>query len=331
MTIAGSGFQTGSVVSIPITAGAIVGTPFATANSVTLTFAAASGASAIGTWPATVTNPDGNSDSANFTIHQATLALTSVSPSTLVWGSTRNFTLTGTGFNNGARVTLDGLNVNESWVSSTSMTVALTADPSAATHTFTLTNPDGGNASRTFIVTKNPINVTSVSPSVAQSGSTKAFTISGSGFLSGAAVELDDALVTSTRTSSTLMSVTLSGYPSSGSHTFTVINPDGGSDTGTFTVTGGHITGVSPTSIKHGKSATVTITGTGFVTSGFGTATVTVNGSTSGVSSVTISSSSKVTFKYTITSAKGSYALPVQVTSKDGSVSDVFSWVVTSS
>jgi hypothetical protein len=42
-------------------------------------------------------------------------------------------------------------------------------------------------------------------------------------------------------------------------------------------------------------------------------------------------SPTSVTFKYTITSTKNTYTYPVQVTSKDGSVSDVYSWVVTSS
>ena len=38
-----------------------------------------------------------------------------------------------------------------------------------------------------------------------------------------------------------------------------------------------------------------------------------------------------MTFKYKITNTKGTYSYPVQVTSKDGTVSDIFTWVVTSS
>ncbi len=248
LTISGSGFQSGSVVSIPSPAGTIVGTPTITSNTITLGFAAASSGSAIGTWPATVTNPDGNSGSANFTIQQAPITLTAVSPSTLTYASTRSFTLTGTGFNSGAQVTLDGANVNETWVSSTTLTVALTSDPAAGTHTFTVTNPDGG------------------------------------------------------------------------------------SDTGTFTVTGAqaHISSISPTSIKHGTRVTVTITGSGFVTAGRSTPVVTVDGSTHGVSSVRIASTTKVTFRYRITSTRDTYSYPVQVTSEDGSVSDTFTWVVQS-
>ncbi len=113
LTISGSGFQSGSVVSIPSTAGTIVGTPTITANTITVSFAAGSGASAIGTWPATVTNPDGYNKSANFAIQQAPVTLTAISPSSMAYASTRSFTLTGTGFNSGAQVTLDGANVSE--------------------------------------------------------------------------------------------------------------------------------------------------------------------------------------------------------------------------
>ncbi len=248
MTVAGSGFQNGSVVSIPATAGTIVGTPTITSNSITFSFTAGSSGAATGTWPVTITNPDGNSDSANFTIQQASITVTSVSPSTSTFGSTSSFTITGNGFNSGAQVTLDSSNVAGTWVNSSTITVALGSDPAAGTHVFTVTNPDGG------------------------------------------------------------------------------------SDTGTFTVTGGtaQITDISPPWIAHGSRVTVTITGTGFVASGSDTPRVTVDGSTSGVSSVRIRNSTKVTFRYRITSTTGIYTLPVQVTSKDGTVSDSYDWVVQS-
>ena len=182
LTISGSGFQVGgSVVSIPGSAGTIVGTPSVTATTITVSFAAGSTASSIGTWAATVTNPDGNSDSANFTIQKAPVTLTAISPSSMLWGSTRTFTLTGTGFNSGAQVTLDGSNVTEVWNSSTSITVSLTSDPSVTTHTFKVTNPDGGNASKTFTVTVNPMSVTAVTPNPSSAVATRTFTITGTG------------------------------------------------------------------------------------------------------------------------------------------------------
>jgi type II secretory pathway pseudopilin PulG len=248
LTISGTGFQSGSVVSIPSSAGTINGTPTFTATSITMSFSAGSAATAIGTWPVTVTNPDGGSDSANLTIQRSAINVTGVSPSTMTPGSTRSFTISGTGFNSGAQVTLDGANVNETWDSATMLTVTLGSDPGSGTHTFVVTNPDGGSDSVNFAV-----------------------------------------------------------------------------------VAIAHITSVSPGSITHNRSVTVTITGSNFVTSGGVSPSVSVNRSTNGVSSVNIVSSTKVTFKYRITNTRGVYTYPVQVTSEDGTVSDAFDWVVTSS
>ena len=325
LTISGSGFQSGSVVSIPSTAGTIVGTPTITANTITVSFAADSGASAIGTWPATVTNPDGYSKSANFAIQQAPVTLTAISPSSMAYASTRSFTLTGTGFNSGAQVTLDGNAVTEAWISATSMTVTLTSDPSAATHTFVVTNPDGGTASRTFIVTPTAISfVTSPDPSTSTN---KTFTLTGGTFLSGATVKLDSSssnISSAVVNNSGLMTVTLTNAPAAGSHTFTVTNPDGGSATDTFTVYA-HISNATPNNnwVHSGTTKTVTLTGTGFVA---GSSTVKVNGLTTGVSSVSITSTTNGTFKYKFSTA-GSYT--IQLVNSNGSVTDLYPVTIT--
>ena len=336
LTISGSGFQSGSVVSgsvvsgsvvsIPSIAGTIVGTPtIATANTITVSFAADSGASAIGTWPATVTNPDGYSKSANFAIQQAPVTLTAISPSSMAYASTRSFTLTGTGFNSGAQVTLDGNAVTEAWISATSMTVTLTSDPSAATHTFVVTNPDGGTASRTFIVTPTAISfVTSPDPSTSTN---KTFTLTGGTFLSGATVKLDSSssnISSAVVNNSGLMTVTLTNAPAAGSHTFTVTNPDGGSATDTFTVYA-HISNATPNNnwVHSGTTKTVTLTGTGFVA---GSSTVKVNGLTTGVSSVSITSTTNGTFKYKFSTA-GSYT--IQLVNSNGSVTDLYPVTIT--
>ncbi len=229
LTISGSGFQSGSLVAIPSSAGTIVGSPTITANTITLIFTAGSGTSAIGTWAATVTNPDGNTKAANFSIQKAPVTLTAISPSSMVWGSTRTFTLTGTAFDSGATVTLDGANVAEAVNSSTSITVSLTSDPSIGTRTFKVTNPDGGNVSKTFTVTVNPISFTT-SPDPSSPG-TKTFTLNGSGFLSGATVALDGTTLSSgvTRVSSSQITVMVVTAPVAGTHTFRVTNPDTGS------------------------------------------------------------------------------------------------------
>ncbi len=184
LTISGSGFQSGSVVSIPSAAGTIVGTPTITATTITLSFAAGSSASAVGTWPATVTNPDGNSASANFSVRSSPITVTSVSPSTSLSGSVNTFTISGTGFAAGATVKLDNTAVSTSSITSTAISLTLTS-PAAGSHTFTVTNPDGGYATGTFSVTSAGPTITNVNPDSAGRYTTKTFTVSGTGFIAG--------------------------------------------------------------------------------------------------------------------------------------------------
>ncbi len=318
LTISGSGFQSGSVVSIPTTAGTIVGTPTITANTITLSFT--TGATSTGTWAATVTNPDGASDTANFVVQKAPVTLTGISPSTMAWGTTRNFTLTGTGFNSGAQVTLDGANVNETWISSTSMTVALTSDPSVATHTFTVTNPDGGTASKTFSVTVNGITVTAVSPATMVWGNTRSFTITGTNFLPAAQVTLDGAGVNETWVNSTTMTVALTSDPATGTHTFAVVNPDGGTASKTFVVTQ-TISDVNPDTVTHGSNLTFTITGHFTGTTG----SVILTGTLATTVTATTVNSTSVTFKMSPSTAK-TYTEGVQFKASDGTTSNVYSW-----
>ena len=326
LTISGSGFQVGgSVVSIPGSAGTIVGTPTVSATTITLSFAAGTTASSIGTWAATVTNPDGNSDSANFVIQKAPVTLTAISPSSMVWGSTRTFTLTGTGFNSGAQVTLDGANVTEVWNSSTSMTVSLTSDPSVATHTFAVTNPDGGNASKTFTVNVNPLSFTATPDPSAPTN--KTFTLTGGTFLSGATVKLDGSSATVSSAvvnSSSQMTVTLTTAPAAGSHTFSVTNPDGGTASDAF-IANPHISNATSSTgwARSGTSKTITLTGTGFVV---GSTTIKVSGSTTGVTNVSVTSGTSATFKRVFSTA-GNYT--IQLVNSDGSVSDLYTVTVT--
>lgn len=332
MVISGSGFQPGgTTISLPSTAGTITGTPVITATTIQFTFNAASTAAAIGTQTVTVTNPDGATDTVTFAIAKAPVTLTSVSPTTMAYASNRVFVLTGTGFNAGAQATLDGLPVTEVVNSANTITVTLTTDPTVGSHSFIVTNPDGGvTAAKSFSVTVNAINVISETPDPTTLNSTKVFVVAGTGFLNGAVATVTGATVSSTVVnSSTQITVTLSAFPIGGVHTVTITNPDGGSDSDTFTVTP-HIASISPTSIAHGTTKTgITLTGTGFVTAGSTTAKVTVNGVAA--TTVVIGSTTSVTFTYTMTSTKGTFTYPVVVTSKDGSVSDTYSWVVTSS
>jgi Tfp pilus assembly protein PilV len=263
-------------------------------------------------------------------------AIINLNPSSLATNTQTTLTLTGNNFEQGATVSLDagGTVSNVSVVSASTITFTLTTtntSTTAGSHTVVVTNPNGAFATTPLTITRTPINVTSVSPSTLVQASTRTFTIAGTGFNSGAQVLLDGANVNESWVSATTLTVALTSDPSTGTHTFTVTNPDGASDTGTFTVTAAtskpHITGVSPNFFQHGTQVTLTISGTGFITTGGKKQAVTINGSSSGVSSVSIVNSTTVTLKFT-TNSTFYGTVPVQVTSRDGTVSDVYNWTV---
>jgi hypothetical protein len=116
-----------------------------------------------------------------------------ISPNTGSTDGATRVTITGTGFQSGATVTLDGAATNVSVVSSTAVT-ATTAAHAAGTVDIVVTNP-GGQSGRltggyTYAVVP-PVSVTAVSPNTGSTGGNTPVTITGTGFQSGATVTLD--------------------------------------------------------------------------------------------------------------------------------------------
>jgi Tfp pilus assembly protein PilV len=326
MVITGSGFQPGTLVSVPAADGTIVGTPVVTATTISLNFLAGSGTAALGSATYTVTNPDGATDTVSFTVAKALISLTGISPATQVYGTSRTYVLTGSAFNAGAQVTLDGAAVAEVVNSSTTITVTLTFDPVVSnTHSFVVSNPDGGTANKSFAVTVNPITVTDVSPDPSLY-TNRSFTITGTGFKPTAQVTLNGSAVTESWVSATTMTVTLTANLAYGTNTFAVTNPDLGSDSETFTAAKAHIASFSPNAspgVARG-SRTVTITGTNFSTTGTTPPKVSVGGTLYTLSSITAT-----TAQFTFNVLSGTNTYTVQITAqKDGTVSDIASWTV---
>jgi prepilin-type N-terminal cleavage/methylation domain-containing protein len=328
MVISGSGFQTGgTTISIPSTAGTIVGTPTVAATTITFSFTAATTAGAVGTQTVTVTNPDGATDTVTFAIAKAPVTLTSVSPATIVSGATKVFTLTGSGFVNGAAVTVDAAGVNEVWNSSTSMTVTLTTDLTVGSHPFIVTNPDGAaSVSKSVTVTAGP-NITAETPDPTTSV-TKTFTVTGTNFNTGIVATVTGATVqTTTRVSATQLTVTLTSASTltQGIHTLRVTNTDGGTDTDDFTVVTPAITDVNPDTAKKNTSTTFTITGTNFLGT---TPTVILTGGITSTATVTAFTATSVTFKFTTPTTVKSYSVGVQVKLSDTTVSNTYAWTL---
>ena len=323
LVVSGSGFQPGSVVSVPASDGTISGIPTITANTISLSFVAGSTTAALGPASVTVTNPDGASGTANFTIVKAPITFTGINPSTIVYQTQRSFVLTGTGFNSLAQVTLDGANVNEVVNSPTSITVSLTSDPSVGTHTFVINNPDGGTASKTFTVTSGP-SITSETPDPTFA-TTKTFTVNGTNFANLIGATVTGATVQSTqRLSPTQLTVTLT--PSStlalGTHTLTVTNPDGSTASDPFTVVAPVISDVGPDTVTKNVSTVFTIVGTNFL--GTGTQ-ILINGSPG---TVTASSTTSTAVKFSYSAPAGTYSVTVQLKFADGTVSNTFPWTL---
>lgn len=116
--------------------------------------------------------------------------------------------------------------------------------------------------------------LTSIAPTQVTAGAgTTIITLTGTGFVSSSAVDLDGTAIAATYVSSTELQVSLtaSQLAQAGTHTFTVVNPvpGGGTSAGaTFTVVNPlpAISSLSPAQVLVGAGVTtVTLTGTGFV------------------------------------------------------------------
>ena len=331
MTINGSGFLTGASISISSAAGTVNGNPSVSANAITFNFTAGSTSSAVGNWTITVINPDGGTATTSFNVTRSTPSISSVTPSSFIYATNLNFILNGSGFVNGATVKLDGNAVTSSYGSSSQLSVVLATNPAIGTHTFTVTNPDGGSATGTFSVVSNAMTVTGVSPSSMTYKSTRTFTISGTNFpTSGITVKLDGSttlISTVTRNSASQLTVALQGDPSVGSHTFSVSSGTG-SGTASFSVTNSapSITNVGPDWHRYTYyNVQFTISGTNFVP---GTGTVRLSGDINLTTTATINSNGTATFYYAPWLYPGKYTQTVTLTNPDGTVSNAYNWTL---
>ncbi|HEY5112460.1 MAG TPA: IPT/TIG domain-containing protein [Acidimicrobiales bacterium] len=284
LTITGTGFATGVVVSSSVPGFATFGTATLTGTtsiSVPVTVLSNVGSSSVSA-DITVTNPVGG----GFVKDAGALI---VSPNPTVTGapyyvapSTTNgqITVTGTGFEAGMTATSSNAAYTVSVVgfsSSTSAQLLVTttaADVSGTSTTVTLTNPDGGTATFALDGGVAPPKVVTASPTGATitDGTSAGVTVSGTGFQAGATVTgptgvtVSNAAVLSANAISLTVAVASSVTP--GTYNLTVTNPDGGVATASFTVAAVVISTptANPTgvSITAGTSQSVTIGGTGF-------------------------------------------------------------------
>jgi hypothetical protein len=200
-----------------------------------------------GTFPVVVTNPapgGGASNAVNFTVSSANNpvpVISSLSPASANAGAAaQTLTITGIGFISASTVTYNGAAHTAAFVSSTQLTIMLSASDQATAGTYpvVVTNPaPGGGASNSVnftvnSVTNNPVPViSSLSPSSATAGAAaQTLTIAGTGFIAASTVTYNSVSHTATFVSSTQLTITLSAsdQATAGSYPVVVTNPSPG-------------------------------------------------------------------------------------------------------
>jgi hypothetical protein len=279
-TLAGTGFVTGATVNFgsnpAITPSSV------TSTQIVATIPAADIATA-GTVNVTVTNPagGGTSNAQTFTINNPAPTVTSLSPTNATAGGAAfSLTLNGTAFVSTSVVKFNGAAKTTTFVSATQLTAAITAADiaTAGTATVIVTNPaPGGGTSGNLSFTINAASapaLTSIAPtSATEGGAAFTFTLTGTGFLSGATVNFgtSPAITPSSVTSTQIVAtIPAADIATAGTVNVTVTNPAGGgtSNSQTFAVNNPAptVTSLSPSSATAGGAAfTLTVNGTGFV------------------------------------------------------------------
>ncbi len=224
----------------------------------------------------------GESAPLDFTVVNPAPTLTSLAPTNALVGSSgTTVTLTGTKFVSGSIVVFDGIDLSTSFVNSTTLMASVPASSLLATGSFQMTvrtpTPGGGTTQGiAFTVTNPTVTMAGISPGYATVGDPNtSLIVSGSGFIPTSVVNFNGkALPTvyvSTNRVDTVVQAT--DMTTAGSYPVTVTNPSPGGGTSapaSFQVRfpAPKITSLSPSSALTGASTvTLTVTGSGFVSS----------------------------------------------------------------
>jgi hypothetical protein len=255
-------------------------------NSTVLTISlSATDQATAGSYAVVVTNPGpggGVSSPLNFALNNPAPTLSSLSPASAVAGATaQTLTLNGTNFLSTSTVTYNGVGHAATLVSSTVLTISLSAtdQATAGSYAVVVTNPaPGGGASSplNFAVGNPQPSLTSLSPASAVVGAaSQTLTLTGTNFLASSTVTYNGVGHAATLVSSTVLTISLSAtdQATAGSYAVVVTNPapgGGASSPLNFTVAS-PIVSLSPTSLAFGNQAvdmtsatqTVTLSNTG--------------------------------------------------------------------
>jgi hypothetical protein len=337
LTVNGTGFVNGTSVKVN---GSARVTTFVSGTQVTAAILASDIATA-GTLSVTVTNPapgGGTSGAASLTVNNPVPAIASISPSSgMEGGAAFTLTVNGTGFVNATSVNVNGSARATSFVSGTQVTAAILASDIAAAGTLSVTVnnpvPGGGTSGAASFTVNNPVPaIASISPSSGtEGGAAFTLTVNGTGFVSGASVNVNGSARVTTFVSGTRVTAAIlaSDIATAGTLSVTVNNPaPGGGTSGAASFTVNNpipaISMFSPASATAGTAAfALTVTGLNFVP----TSVVNFNGSpraTSFVSGTQI----VVSISSTDISTGGSFPITVANPAPGGGISATATFTV---
>jgi photosystem II stability/assembly factor-like uncharacterized protein len=286
LTVNGSNFLNGAIVDFNAQfTGAALATTFVSSTQLTA-IVPASAITLPGPFTVDVLNPlptMGPSNFVNFPVNLGIYpvpTLTFMFPTTIIAGSLPfNISAQGTNFGPGAVLNFNGVSKATTLDSSQSLFATIsTADISTAgTVQVTVTNPKPGGGTSVplpFVVTQPTVvpNITSLNPATVPAGIPTNFTINGTGFTQGAALDVvgtGGGFYSTNFISSTQLSIPSFAVGGVGTFPIYVVDsaPAGTSIAFNLTVTQPPpptITSISPTTAQTGSSPTLTITGTNF-------------------------------------------------------------------
>ncbi|GFO53604.1 hypothetical protein GMSM_06110 [Geomonas sp. Red276] len=327
-TITGTNFVSGATVAVSgsnVTTGTVT-----VVNSTTITVPLTCSTSATtGLRSVTVTNPDTQTATLTngLTVNSRPGSTMTAAPSNGYTGQTNlSVVLTGTGFQSGAVATFanTGITVNGTTYQSATQVAAninITSNATAGAGSVTITNPDGGTRSVSSVFTVTPVGVFSVTPYVAQGGTTTVG-ITGQGFASGAVVAVGGSGVTVSNVTVVdaghlTASLTVDPAAAVGTRDVTVtVGGNSGTGTGVLTVAAGpSITTLSPSTVHQGdQNVDVTINGANFQNG----AAVQLNGTGVTLNSVTYVSATQLTANVSVDLKAAVGSQTVTVTNPDG-------------
>lgn len=218
LTVTGNNFVSGSTVLLD---GTSLVTTYLSATSLRATVAASALANARN-GSVTVHNPDptaADSSPATLPITSPVPTLTALTPVSVATGVAATVTLAGTGFTANSSALWNGSARTTTYVSSTSLRIALTTTDlgTAGTGQITISNPTpgGGTSAAQTLNIVTPPSVTSVNPTtlqvVASNSATTPITINGANFATNATATLNGYTLTITTQTSNQITATVPG------------------------------------------------------------------------------------------------------------------------